>query len=373
MNTLISLFSLNIIPFLIILSILVFVHELGHYCVAKYNGVKVEVFSIGFGPELFGWTDASGTRWKVSLVPLGGYVKMFSDLNAASQPDQSQLATLSEAEKGYSLHHKTVWQRMAVSVAGPGANYLFATLVLALLYTFIGQRVPSFEPKLGTVTAQSPADLAGLKPNDIITAINNQPITTFSDMQGIVMKNPLKSLTFTVKRQSETFFANVTPSLSSGSTPTGQLGVGQGYDYITVPFYKAPYNAFMDCIHISWHTLKLFGKMITGQVSADGLSGPIGIANLIGKAASEGWVELMWISAMLSISLGLINLLPVPLLDGGHLLFYIIEAVRGKPVSEKIQDMAFNIGFVLVISLMLYSTWNDLSRLHVVTWIKNFF
>lgn len=374
MDTLLSLISLNIIPFLIILSLLVFVHEWGHYAVARYNGVKVEVFSIGFGPEIFGWTDAAKTRWKVCLVPLGGYVKMFSDLNPASQPDQEKISGMSEEEKSFSLFHKTVWQRMAVSVAGPGANYAFAILLFACLYTFVGQRLPSNEPKIGAVAAQSAASMAGIKADDRIKAINGQPVKTFGEMQAVVLNNPGKPLVFEIERLGEKAFLRVVPQEKKrGHTTVGVLGVAQGVEEVKVPFYLSPYYGLVDCLKISWQTLKSLGAVITRQSSADGLSGPIGIATLIGQAASQSWVELVWLSAFLSISLGLINLFPIPMLDGGHLVFYLIEAIRGKPVSDKVQEICFRVGFALVVSLMIFSTWNDLARLKVFDWFVSLF
>lgn len=374
LDTLFSLLSLNVIPFLLILSVLVFVHELGHYLIAVKNGVKVEVFSIGFGPELFGWTDSKETRWKISLVPLGGYVKMFSDLNAASQPDPDKILIMTEAEKQQSLFHKSVGQRMAVSFGGPLANYLFAIVLLTGLYVTVGQRVPAEVAKIGVVAPHSAAAVGGLQSDDVIVGINGGAIHTFSEMQARVSESPNLLLKMDVLRNQETLTLDITPQAKTvGDTTIGRLGVSHGVIEMTIPFYKAPFEAAMTCFTISWQTVKSLWGVVTRQSSADGLSGPIGIATLIGQAASQSWVELVWLSAFLSISLGLINLFPIPMLDGGHLLFYFMEAIKGKPVSEKTQERAYQVGFAIVLTLMVVATWNDLARLKVFDMIKNLF
>ncbi len=374
MDTLIVLLSLNILPFLLILSLLVFVHELGHYWVAVKNGVKVEVFSIGFGRELFGWTNAKGTRWKFSLIPLGGYVKMFSDLNAASQPDPEKIALMTEVEKSQSLFHKSVGQRMAVSVAGPLANYILAALLLTILYTTVGQRIPAEEAQIGMVAAQSAAEKGGLKTGDVVMSVNGEEIKDFLSLQTIISQNPGKTLDLRVKREESILGLQVIPEGKElKGVMVGRLGISHGTVQVKIPFYKAPFEAVQTCLSVSWQTIKSLAAMITGKTSAEGLSGPIGIATLVGQAASHSWVELVWLSAFLSISLGLINLFPVPMLDGGHLLFYFIEALRGEPVSEKAQERAYQVGFALVLTLMVVATWNDLSRLKVFEWLKNLF
>jgi regulator of sigma E protease len=360
----------TIVPFVLVLSLLVFIHELGHYLVARYNKVRIEAFSIGFGPEIFGWTDGAGTRWKVCYVPLGGYVKMFSDLNAASQPDQQAISQMSEADKEASLFHKTVWQRIAVSVAGPMANYLFAIVVLSGLYMTVGQRVPAEVAKVGQVMKDTAADRAGLKTDDIITNINGEAIHLFSEMQTIVRARPGEKLAINVMRDGVPQQLEIAPDNKGG---TGILGISQGVDTRALPFYSAPFAATADALKISWATLSSFGRMLTGQQSAEGLSGPIGIARITSQAAQQGAIEVIWLSAFLSICLGLINLLPVPMLDGGHLLFYTIEAVRGKPVGEKAQEIGYKIGFALIICLVLFSTWNDIGGAEIVDKVKKFF
>ncbi|ARN84205.1 RIP metalloprotease RseP [Candidatus Nucleicultrix amoebiphila] len=364
----------NLIPFILILSLLVFVHELGHYLVAKWNGVKVEVFSIGFGREILGWTDRSGTRWKISWLPLGGYVRMFSDLNAASQPDTKTIKEMSDEEKKMSLFHKTVWQRIAVSAAGPLANYLFAILIFGIIYIVSGQRMPSTEAKIGFIMPSSPAAEAGLKVGDKVLSVNDKNVTTFSELHDIIVKSPDVQLHLKIDRLGENLTISVKPTVVEiKDQKIGRLGIQQGFDQVKRPFYSAFGYALHDVIHVSYATLESVGRIIVRKQSADGLSGPIGIATTIGEVAQKNWIDLIWLTAFLSLNLGLINLFPVPMLDGGHLLFYFIEAVRGKPLSEKAQEIGFRIGFALLMGLVLLTTWNDLSRFKFFMYIKNLF
>jgi regulator of sigma E protease len=364
----------TVIPFLVILSILVFVHELGHFLAARRNGVKVEVFSIGFGPEVFGWNDRKGTRWKVSLLPLGGYVRMFSDLNAASQPDQERIAHMTETEKQQSLFHKTVWQRISISAAGPIANYLFAALLMTGLYVFVGQRIPAETAKIGQIMPQSAAALAGLKSDDVIHQINEHPVASFNDMHALVRENPGKELTFVISRESQPLTLKVVPQeATEGTLTVGRLGVTHGTTDIQHPFYTAPFYALWDCLKFTSQALISVGQILTGKRSTDGLSGPIGIATMTGEIMQKGLTDILWFCIFLSLNLGFLNLLPIPMFDGGHLLFYFIEAVRGKAVSEKAQEIAYRIGFTFVIFLVLFSTWNDLSRLKALEFLRNIF
>ncbi|OJX09434.1 MAG: RIP metalloprotease RseP [Caedibacter sp. 37-49] len=364
----------TVIPFLIILSLLVFVHELGHFWAARRNGVKVEVFSIGFGPEIFGWNDSKGTRWKVSALPLGGYVRMFSDLNAASQPDQERIAQMTEAEKQQSLFHKTVWQRISISAAGPIANYLFAALLMTGLYIFVGQRVPAETAKIGQIMPGSAAALAGLKTDDVVQQINGHPVASFIEMHSMVRENAGKELTFVIAREDRPLTLKIVPQeAKEGSQTVGRLGVTQGTVDIKHPFYSAPFYAVLDCFKFTSQALISVGQILTGKRSTDGLSGPIGIATMTGEIMQKEFTDILWFCIFLSLNLGFLNLLPIPMFDGGHLLFYFIEAIRGKAVSEKAQEIAYRIGFIFVIFLVIFSTWNDLSRLKALDFLKNIF
>lgn len=373
---LLSNLYLYIVPFLLILTALVFVHELGHYLAARWNGVKVEVFSIGFGPEIFGWNDKKGTRWKISALPLGGYVKMFSDADAASRPDQDKIKAMTEEEKKVSLVHKTVWQRIQVSAMGPIANYIFAIGILGIVFAIYGQQAPTEKAKIGMVIPESAAAKAGLQQDDEIIEMDGHKIERFTDMQKIVQDHPDHPLEVIIKRGEERKILTVVPSASDGVTEEGVkkkiglLGVTQGAELlkrnpITSFWYATKYT-----LSITWTTLKGVGQMIMGTRSTEGLTGPLGIAKFAGQVAQTSWINIFIFTAFLSINLGLINLFPIPILDGGHLLFYVIEAIRGKPVSEKAQEYAFRFGLAIVVGLFLLSTWNDVNRFQ---WLKNLF
>jgi regulator of sigma E protease len=369
-----SFIGYTFIPFILILSILVFIHELGHYLIARWNGVKVEVFSIGFGSEIYGWTDKKGTRWKISLLPLGGYVKMFSDLNPASQPDQKLIQEMSEEDKKVSLFHKSVWQRIGVSAAGPIANYLFAILLFGTLYIFVGQKIPAETSKIGQVVPKSIAEKVGLKSGDLVLAVNETPIQSFSELQKIIQVNPGREIKLYVQRDNQNFTVKAIPqSINTGSHPIGRLGITPSFNEVKRSALTAYFYAVYDAYDFSVKTLSHLGKMIIGEHSTENLSGPLGIASLTGEVARKGFIDLIWLTALLSINLGLINLLPIPMLDGGHLLFYFIEAVRGKPVSDKLQEWGYRVGFGFIMLLMLISTWNDLSNLKVFEFFKNIF
>lgn len=357
-----------VIPFLIVLSILVFVHELGHYLVARFNGVGVDVFSIGFGPEVFGWNDKAGTRWKVSWFPLGGYVKMVGDADAASTPDMDALQKMDTDARSRSLFYKTVWQRIAVSVAGPLANYLFAIVVFTILFATIGQRYTS--PIIQGFQEDSVAAKAGFQAGDHIKAINGETINRFEDIAEIVRSRPGDTLEIVFDRNGHILTLSVTPILSEMKDRFGHvykiglLGIkGAEVDYIKRSWLNSWWYAAKETVSMSWQTVKALGQIIVGAKSADGLGGPLRIAQMSGEIAQSGIIALIWFMALLSVNLGLINLFPVPMLDGGHLLFYFIEVVRGKPLSEKAQEWGFRIGFGIIILLMVLGTWNDIIQI----------
>jgi len=359
-----------VIPFLIVLSILVFVHELGHYLVARFNGVGVDVFSIGFGPEVFGWNDKSGTRWKVSWLPLGGYVKMVGDLDAASTPDTDALKKMDEKTKSRSLYYKTVWQRIAVSGAGPVANYLFAILVFSVLFATVGQRYTI--PIIESIQPESAAAKAGFLPGDRVKDVNGEPVERFEDLQMIVQAHPGDTLEIVIERNGHIQTLSASPTLSEikdhfGHThKVGLLGIkGTQPGYIQRAWWNSWWYAIEESFNISWQTLKGLWQIVIGAKSADGIGGPLRIAQMSGEIAQNGLVALIWFMALLSVNLGLINLFPVPMLDGGHLFYYIVEVIRGKPLSEQAQEWGFRIGFGLIIGLMILATWNDILHLFI--------
>lgn len=373
---LIEIFKI-ILPFLIILTVLVFVHEMGHYLVARKNGVKVEVFAIGFGSELFGWTDRLGTRWKICAVPLGGYVKMFGDGDITSSTKLED-ANESFEEKENAFHHKSLGARAAIVLAGPAANFLFAIILLAGLYSIVGQRYAP--PIIDKITTGSSADIAGLVIGDEILQVNEKNIKRFDELQRIVRPNPGKELKFLIRRDNEILLKTVIPQLVEGKDASGSkivyglLGVVSEQ---TTFIRHNPLTSFGLAMEETWvivsQTLIHVTEMIRGERTTEELGGPIRIAKLSGAVADAGLTSSIWFMAVLSINLGLINLFPVPVLDGGHLFFYLLEFIRGKPLEAKMQGIASYVGLVLVISLMIFVTWNDLVQLNITNFIISVF
>jgi regulator of sigma E protease len=360
--------------FLVVLTVLVFVHELGHYLVARWNGVRVEVFSIGFGPELFGWTNRAGTRWKVSAIPLGGYIKMFGDADPASMPS-SDVHAMTPEEREVAFHHKRLPQRAAIVVAGPAANFVFAIVALAALFATVGQ--PFTPPQVGTVQAGSAAEASGIQPGDVITSIDGQAIERFEDVQRLVRLDPGQPLAVVVHRGDKDVPLSVTPKLSEVTDRFGNkhqyglLGiVGQGVQYVRYNPATALARATGETVDIVGGTLQAVWQMIIGARSTDELGGPLRIAQMSGEVAQYGFSAILPFMAVLSINLGLINLFPIPVLDGGHLLFYAAEAVRGRPLGQRAQEYGFRFGLALVLTLMVFATWNDLVHLRVVEFLK---
>ena len=359
--------------FLFILTVIVFVHELGHYLVAKLNGVRVEVFSVGFGPELFGVNDRSGTRWKFSLLPLGGYVKMFGESSAAKSPDAPEMTP---AEKAVSFHHKRVGQRAAIVAAGPIANFVLAIVILAAMFSTVGQ--PFTPTDVGAVQAGSAAERAGLLPGDAIRAIDGSRTERFEDVQRIVRMNPDVPLRMTVERDGRQLTLTATPQRSEltdrfGNTERiGLLGVSRtGNAYARHDPATALWRATQETYRMTVFTLQAVGQIIDGSRSAEDLGGPIRIAQMSGQVAEGHIADVFWFLAVLSINLGLINLFPVPMLDGGHLLFYGVEALRGRPLSERIVENGFRVGLGLVLTLFVFVTYQDLMRFEgVVAFFK---
>jgi regulator of sigma E protease len=361
-----------LIPFLFVLTLVVFFHELGHFLIARWAGVRVLVFSIGFGPELFGFNDRHGTRWKVSAIPLGGYVKFFGDDNAASVPDQAALAAMSEEERRHSFVHQPVGPRAAIVVAGPLANFLLAIVIFAGLFMIFGK--PSTSPRVDAVQPGSAAAAAGFQPGDLVLTINGRPIDSFPDMQQIVSTSAGETLVFEVERGGARVTLKAVPALKERKDRfgnvirQGQLGITRSPTPEDTHFQPVgPLKAVELGVQRTWfvveRTLSYIGGVVAGREAADQLGGPIRIAQVSGQVATEGLASLFSLAAVLSVSIGLLNLFPVPLLDGGHLLFYAIEAVRGKPLSERAQEVGFRIGLAIVVMLMIFATYNDILHL----------
>lgn len=355
-----------VLPFLVILSIVVFVHEYGHYWVARRNGVRVEVFSIGFGRELFGYNDRHGTRWKFAVIPLGGYVKMLGDADATSSTPDAATAWQKE-----SFPAKSVWQRMAIVFAGPAANFLFAILVLSLLFIVSGR--PFTPAVVGEVTPDSPAAAAGLMSGDRITAIDGRPVESFENLQLAVRDSAEVPLVFTIERDGTAVEVTVTPALQEiedrfGNTHrVGLVGISRtGVEFKRSNPALAVFEATGETVRMITTTLGALGEMIVGSRGTEELGGPLRIAQMSGTIAQDGLVPAIWFTAILSINLGLINLFPIPMLDGGHLVLYTIEAARGRPLGERSQEMAFRVGLAMVLTLMIFATWNDLVQMNII-------
>jgi regulator of sigma E protease len=350
--------------FLVVLTVLVFVHELGHYLIARRNGVRIEVFSIGFGPELFGWWDRAGTRWKFSALPLGGYVKMFGDSDASSGLPIVGLDRLSAAEREVSFHCKPLGQRAAIVAGGPLANFVFAVFVLAVLFMTYGQ--PFTPAEVGEVLPGSAAEAGGMRPGDKIVSIGGRAVERFEDVMQIVRLNPGVTMAAVVERDGQAVTLNITPkrveeSDRLGRHQIGQLGIrGGAVKYIQRDPVSAVGRAVGETWNLSVTTLEALWQMVVGKRTTDELGGPLRIAQLSGEVIQLGFGPLLNFMAILSINLGLINLFPVPVLDGGHLLFYAAEAIRGKPLGQRAQEYGFRLGLALVLTLMVFATWNDI-------------
>jgi len=364
---------LGLPAFLFVITTVVFFHELGHFWVARRFGVKVEVFSVGFGGEIFGWTDRLGTRWKISWLPIGGYVKFAGDANAASQPDAAKAESMSEEERKGALLFKPLYQRALVAAAGPLANFILAIVLLTGLTLYAGHTIIS--PVIGQVTKGSAAEAAGIKPGDRVTRIDDTQITDFQQLPEIISVSGGVPLAIGIHRGNQDLTLHVTPRLTKiqdllGNN-TSQMVIG------VRPDPKAPVihqqfglvGAFAAGCSQTWGILKntLLGvsQVIAGHASADQLRGPAGIAQMTKQVAEFGFLALLNLAAVLSVSIGLANLFPIPLLDGGHLLYYACEAVLGRPLGARAQDVGFRLGLVVVLGLMLLTTWNDLVRLNL--------
>jgi regulator of sigma E protease len=361
-----------VVPFLFVLTVVVFFHELGHFLVARWCGIRVLVFSLGFGPEIVGFNDRYGTRWKLSAIPLGGYVKFFGDENAASVPDREAAAAMTEEEKRDSFVHKPVGPRAAVVAAGPIANFILAIVIFAGIFMTVGKQTTS--ARVDAVQPNSAAAAAGFKPGDLVVAIGASRIESFADMQRIVSVSAGEPLKIDVERGGVPVMLTATPESRELKDNFGNvhrlgvLGISRSMaagDIKTVKY--GPLEAVVAGAQETWfvvdRTLSYIGGVFTGREAADQLGGPIRIAQVSGQVATAGFTALIHLTAILSVSIGLLNLFPIPLLDGGHLLFYAVEAARGRPLSDRAQEVGFRIGLAIVVMLMIFATFNDIIHL----------
>ena len=354
-GVLIDVFSL-----LAVLTPIVFIHEFGHYYVARRNNVAVDVFSVGFGPELYHWHDKNGTRWRIAALPLGGYVKMRGDENAASMMSES-----SRAIEG-SFASASLGARMAIVAAGPAMNFITGILLFALIYMSVGKQVMA--PVVGQVIPDSPAESAGLEAGDIITAVNGSEIDDFAGLRGLVSENPNKELVFTIDRQGSLLELAVTPEQKCSEAlrlTYGFLGVQSlRGEMRQLGFGESVVQGLSDTVNLSYAMFRAFGRMITGNINRGEIGGPVKIAQISGDAARAGWVPFVYLAAIISLNLGLVNLLPIPALDGGHLMLFAVEGVKRRPLSDKLQSQLLRAGSAFLMSamllLILYDSYSSL-------------
>ncbi len=362
-----------ILPFIILILIVVFIHEYGHYYFAKKFGVGVTDFSIGFGKEIFGWNDKSGTRWKICWIPLGGYVKFFGDRNVYSQADHKEiLEKYSEEDQKKLFTLKPLYQRSLIVFGGPLANFLLALVIFFSIYTFVGK---DFTPAvINEVQKDSPAMAGGLKQNDVILEIDGNKVESIMDVSKFITMSTDEIIDFKVKRSYDEVILKIKPNIVPGEDNLGNklnkriVGIKLGahnneINHVKLGPAKAIYHAANEVYFVGISSLKYIGAMIFGKADTSQLGGPIRIAKISGQVAEFGVLAFISMMAYISISLGLVNLFPIPMLDGGHLMFYAFEKVLGRPLSQKTQEGFFRIGIFLLISLMFFTTFNDLKDL----------
>jgi regulator of sigma E protease len=371
-----------IIPFLVLIVVVVFIHEYGHYYFAKRYGVGVTDFSIGFGKEMFGWNDKSGTRWKICVIPLGGYVKFFGDRNVYSQADNEKIIKeYSKEDQDKLFVLKPLYQRALIVFGGPLANFLLAILIFFSVYTFAGK---DFTPAvINEVQKDSPAMVAGLKDNDIVVSIDGNEVTSIMEVSKYIMMSTDEFINFTVNRYDQNLTFRVKPNIVEGEDNLGNkiskrmIGIKLGaynneVNHVKLGPTKALFYAVNEVYYVSTSSLKYIGSMLTGNGDTSQLGGPIRIAKISGQVAEFGILPFISLMAYISISLGLINLFPIPMLDGGHLMFYGIEKVLGRPLSQKTQEGFFRIGMFLLLSLMFFTTFNDLKDVGLFKFFNNY-
>ena len=371
-----------IIPFVILIIVVVFIHEYGHYYFAKRYGVGVTDFSIGFGKEMFGWNDKSGTRWKVCAIPLGGYVKFFGDRNVYSQADNEKIIKeYSKEDQDKLFVLKPLYQRALIVFGGPLANFLLAILIFFSVYMFVGK---DFTPAvINEVQKDSPAMVAGLKDNDIVVSIDGNKVKSIMEVSKFIMMSTDEFINFTVNRSNQDLTFRVKPNVIKSEDELGNkinkrmVGIKLGaynneVNHVKLGPTKALFYAVNEVYYVSISSLKYIGSMLTGNGDSSQLGGPIRIAKISGQVAEFGILPFISLMAYISISLGLINLFPIPMLDGGHLMFYGIEKVLGHPLSQKTQEGFFRIGMFLLLSLMFFTTFNDLKDVGLFKFFNNY-
>ncbi|WP_168165007.1 RIP metalloprotease RseP [Agrobacterium tumefaciens] len=361
-----------IVPFVLVLSLLVFVHEMGHYLVGRWSGIRSTAFSIGFGPELIGFTDRHGTRWKISAIPLGGYVKFFGDEDASSKPDSSGLSHMSLEERAQTLSGAKLWKRAATVAAGPIANFILAIFIFAVLFGVYGRMIA--DPVVAEVRENSAAAAAGVHPGDRLVAIDGEKVKTFEDVRRYVGIRPGTPITVTVERAGEELKLPMVPTRTETTDQFGnklEMGIigivtdqnSGNFRHIEYSPSEALLEGVRETGHVITGTFNYIGNLVTGRMNADQLGGPVRVAQASGQMATLGISAVIQLAAVLSVSIGLLNLMPVPVLDGGHLVFYAIEAIRGRPLGAGAQEVAFRIGMAMILGLMVFATWNDISSL----------
>lgn len=359
----------TIIPFLFVLTVVVFVHEMGHYLVGRWCGIGVKAFSIGFGPELFGFNDRQGTRWRLSAIPLGGYVKFIGDVGATSRPDAEAVESLSKEEQRVAFHLQPVWKRAATVFAGPFFNFLLTVVVFSVMFGMFGRYIA--DPTVAEVRPDSPAAAAGIQPGDRFVSVDGVPVQTFGDVQRIVSGRAGDPLTFVLLRNGEDVTTVATPEATEQTDPLGNtikigiigvvnneaLGQPRLVEYGPLEAVKAGVG---ETVSIIARTGQFMKRLVAGREDRCQLGGPVKIADMAGKAASLGFEWLVQLVALLSVGIGVLNLLPIPPLDGGHLVFYAMEAVLRRPVSERVMDAVYRAGMLVVLVFMGFVFWNDL-------------
>jgi len=364
-------FLAYVIPFLFVLTLVVFFHELGHFLVGRWCGVKIEAFSIGFGPEILGWTDRTGTRWRIALLPLGGYVRFLGDANAASAPDLETVAAMPASERAVSFPAQPVWKRFLIVLAGPVASLLLAVVIFAGSAYFSGRYI--LLPKIASVAPGSAAEEAGFQSGDLVLSVDGEKIESFTDLQRIVSIRPSETLTIVIDRAGSQLELKAVPRLQErdsfvGKKRVGVLGLTATRDETTLIFKDetligAVQFGLSETVNVVSGSLTYLKNIVIGRAPPDQLSGPVGIARMSGEAAKLGFMALIGMAGLISASIGFLNLLPIPLLDCGHLVLYVIEALRGRPLEARTVETAFRIGLAFIVALTLFTLFLDLGPL----------